>query len=203
MLCVTLFASMQVIRMTKFLSIINLCLISGLAMTLTSCTSPAYTVQSHSTSTSPARLPSVALYFYPTEGQSKEQQERDRFACYQWAKKQTGYDPSQQQLAPHQRIEVQSATPPGSDTAVGAITGAIIGSILSSRNDRGKSMAFGAITGAMLGSAAEQNKRQQAEQLQQYYDSKDAQGYVKFERQASDYRRAMSACLEGRGYTVG
>ena len=171
-----------------------------LSFALISCAPPAYTVRSHTTS--PPPLPSTTLYFYPTKGQSKAQQDRDRFECYQWAKKQTGYDPGQEQLAPHQRIEVQSATPPGSDTAAGAITGAVIGSMLSPRHGHGQSMVFGAITGAMLGAASEEAKQQHAEQLQQHYDDKDAQRYARLEHQASDYRRAMSACLEGRGYTV-
>ena len=191
---------LQVEHMHKYKNPIYLIVISLLSFVLISCAPPAYTVRSRTTS--PPPLPSVTLYFYPTTGQSKAQQDRDRFECYQWAKKQTGYDPGQEQLAPHQRIEVQSATPPGSDAAAGAITGAVIGSMLSPRRDHGQSMVFGAITGAMLGAASEEAKKQQAEQLQQRYDTKDAQRYARLERQASDYRRAMSACLEGRGYTV-
>lgn len=180
--------------------LIYLIVIIALSLMLISCAPPAYTVRSKTTSAPP--LPSVTLYFYPTKGQSKSQTDRDRFECYQWAKKQTGYDPSQKQLAPHQRIEVQSATPPGADTAAGAFTGAVIGSMLSPRHGHGESMVFGAITGAMLGAASEEAKQQHAEQIQQHYDTKDAQRYAQLERQASDYRRAMSACLEGRGYTV-
>ena len=56
--------------------------------------------------------------------------------------------------------------------------------------------------GSMLGAGSEQAKQEQAERIQQHYDSKDAQRYARLERQASNYRRAMSACLEGRGYTV-
>lgn len=186
--------------MSKYEMLIKIFLFSSLSMLLISCAPPAYSVRSHTVS-QPA-LPSVTLYFYPTKGQSKDQQERDRYECYNWAKKQSGYDPSQKQLAPHQRIEVQSATPPGSDTAAGAVTGAVIGSILSPRHDRGHSMVFGAITGAILGAASEQAKQEHAEQIQQHYDAKDAQRYAELERQANDYRRAMSACLEGRGYTV-
>ena len=174
--------------------------ISILSFTLLGCSPPAYTVQTHTSPPPPA--PSVTLYFYPTKGQSKSQQERDRFECYEWAKKQTGYDPGQKQLAPHQRIIVQSATPPGADTASGAITGAVIGSMLSPRHDHGKSIFFGAITGAMLGAASEEAKQKHAEQLQQQYDAKDEKDYARMERQANDYRRAMSACLEGRDYTV-
>jgi len=35
------------------------------------------------------------LYVYPKRGQSEQQQSEDRFACHQWAVKETGYDPSQ------------------------------------------------------------------------------------------------------------
>lgn len=35
------------------------------------------------------------LYIYPKEGQSKKQQENDRFSCYQWSVKQTGFDPTE------------------------------------------------------------------------------------------------------------
>ena len=31
---------------------------------------------------------------YPKEDQSKDQQEKDEFECYKWAKERTGYDPS-------------------------------------------------------------------------------------------------------------
>lgn len=186
--------------MPKINNIFKLSLLIVLSIILISCAPPTYTVRSHPES--PPALPSVTLYFYPVKGQSKEQQERDRYECYQWAKKKTGYDPSQEQLAPHQRIEVRSATPPGSDTAAGAVTGAIIGSMLAPRHHSGRSMVFGAITGAMIGSASEQAKQEQAQQIQQSYDVKDQQRYARLERQASDYRRAMSACLEGRGYTV-
>ncbi|MEJ2360121.1 MAG: hypothetical protein P8Z75_01640 [Gammaproteobacteria bacterium] len=35
------------------------------------------------------------LYIYPKQGQSEKQQADDRFTCYQWSVKQTGYDPTQ------------------------------------------------------------------------------------------------------------
>lgn len=42
----------------------------------------------------PALLPDE-LYIYPKQGQSKQKQADDRFACHQWSVKQTGYDPTQ------------------------------------------------------------------------------------------------------------
>ena len=151
--------------------------------------------------TQPLHL-SVTVYFYPTKGQSPAQQDRDRYECHLWAVKQSGYDPAQAALAPHQRVEVRSATPPGADTAAGAVTGAVVGSIIAGPHDHGQGLVFGAITGAMMGAASEQAKQEQAARMQQHYDAKDAQRYAVLERHARDYRRAMSACLEGRGYNV-
>ena len=34
-------------------------------------------------------------FAYPTKDQTQEQQQQDHFACYSWAKQQTGVDPSQ------------------------------------------------------------------------------------------------------------
>ena len=33
------------------------------------------------------------LMIYPKEGQSVEQQEKDKFECYGWAKNESGFDP--------------------------------------------------------------------------------------------------------------
>jgi len=35
------------------------------------------------------------LFIYPTKGQDAQQQEKDKFDCYQWAKQNTGIDPTQ------------------------------------------------------------------------------------------------------------
>jgi hypothetical protein len=147
-------------------------------------------------------VPTTTIYFYPTKGQSQDQQERDRYECYRWAVKQTGFDPGQAQLAPHQRVQVTPTAPPGSDTAAGAVTGAVVGSMLSSRHDSGFGMVFGALYGAMIGAASDEERQRQAAQVQQQYDAKDAQRYARLEKQSRDYQRAMTACLEGRGYTV-
>jgi hypothetical protein len=35
----------------------------------------------------------AGIYAYPRNGQSGEQQQRDKFECHQWAVQQTGFDP--------------------------------------------------------------------------------------------------------------
>ena len=33
------------------------------------------------------------LFIYPANGQSTEQQDKDKFECYNWARNDTGFDP--------------------------------------------------------------------------------------------------------------
>ena len=146
--------------------------------------------------------PSTEVYFYPNKGQSAAQQERDRYECYLWAMKQTGFDPSAPQLAPHQRLQVVPAPPPGRDTAAGAITGAVIGAVVSPPGKTAEGAAVGAVAGAVAGAASEAARQEQAARVQERYDQRYAQRAARLEQQASSYRRAMAACLEGRGYTV-
>ncbi len=55
--------------------------------------------------------PAVAqqLFVYPTKGQSPERQNRDRYECHAWAVQQTGFDPSNLQLA---QAPATAAPPP-------------------------------------------------------------------------------------------
>jgi hypothetical protein len=171
------------------------------AVVLWGCAPPGYTVKKKPVDTSPPP-PTTTVYFYPTRGQSEQQQDRDRYECYLWAVRQSGFDPGQAQLAPHQRIEVKPVAPPGADTASGAVSGAIIGSMVAPHYDRGFGLVFGAITGAMIGAASDAARQEEAERIQRHYDAREAQRYAHLEKQARDYQRAMTACLEGRGYAV-
>lgn len=150
----------------------------------------------------PAELPSTQVYFYPKAGQSAEQQDRDRYDCYLWAKKQTRFDPSDPRLAPHQQVQVEPVPPSGHDTLQGAATGAVIGAAVSRHGERAGGAIVGAVAGAAIGAASDASRQEQARRIQQRYDSEQAAEMATNERQAADYRRAMAACLEGRGYSV-
>ncbi len=171
----------------------------GAILALAACAPPRYAVQP---TAAPSPPPSTQVYFYPTRNQSPAQQERDRYECYLWAVKQTGFDPSTPQLAPHQRLEVVPQPPPGHDVAAGAVTGAILGAIVSPPRQSAEGALFGAVAGAIIGAASEAARQEQAERIQEYYDRRDTQRAGRIEQQAGNYRRAMAACLEGRGYTV-
>ena len=134
---------------------------------------------------------------YPNKGQSAEQQEKDKFDCYTWAKDQTGFDPMQ--------VPTATAPPPGQQppqssavrgAAGGALAGVAIGAIAG---DAGKGAAIGAASGALVGGMRRRDQQQQQAQAQQQWEQEQAANYA---NQRNNYNRAYGACLEGRGYTV-
>jgi len=140
------------------------------------------------------------VYFYPLQGQSAQQQDRDRYECYNWSVRQTGFDPARHLAPGEERDSVVPAPSSGGQTiGAAAAVGAVIGAITASPGHGAKGAAIGALAGTVVGSAAAASQQQQAPQVTHYRDSR---GVRRYEQQATDYRRAMSACLEGRGYSV-
>jgi len=144
----------------------------------------------------------VQVYFYPQTGQTTEQQSRDHFECYNWAIKQTGFDPSQSSIPPERRVRVVPMPPPGHDTITMAIAGAVLGALIGGPRHAAEGALIGAAGGAMAGAASDTARQQSAQELEDAYDRSDRAGNAEYERKAFDFRRAMSACLEGRGYSV-
>ena len=92
---------------------------------------------------------------YPAKGQSPQQQDKDKYQCYGWAREQSGFDPMQ--AAPQQAAQPgaqQSAAPTAPPTVSGgalvkgAAVGAAAGELAS--NDAGRGAAAGALTGVVL-----------------------------------------------------
>jgi hypothetical protein len=134
---------------------------------------------------------------YPNKGQSQDQMEKDKYECYSWAKKQTGFDPMQTPQAtapPPQQEAPQGGVLRGGarGAAVGAVGGAIAG-------DAGKGAAIGAASGALIGGM---RRRDQQRRQQQSQDQWAQQQTAQYSQNRNNYNRAFSACLEGRGYTV-
>lgn len=128
------------------------------------------------------------LYIFPKNGQSAEQQAKDKQECESWARGQTGYDPAA-------RPPAQSAAPQGGvvrGAARGAAVGAAVGAIAG---DAGKGAAMGAAGGGLMGGMRRRDQQaQQGAEAQNWQSQQDAK--------AAENRRAMSACLTGKGYTV-
>ena len=150
--------------------------------------------------------PDTDVYFYPAQGHavSAEQQDRDKYECHTWAVQKTGFDPSQPNVPPHQRVRVVAGgPPPGTDVAAGAVIGAVVGAAVSNPWHAGRGAVLGAIAGAAIGGIADAERTAEANRIEDAANARahDAQAAA-FERRATDYRRAMMACLEGRGYSV-
>jgi len=142
------------------------------------------------------------VYFYPKEGQTPERQSRDQYECYNWAMQNTGFDPSQSSIPPERRVKVVPMPPPGHDTAVMAIAGAVLGALIAGPRHAGAGALIGAGSGAVIGATSDISRQQYAQQMDEAYNRPDQALDTRYEAKANDFRRAMGACLEGRGYSV-
>ncbi len=147
-------------------------------------------------------VPLTQVYFYPKEGQTAEQQSRDHYDCYNWAVKQTGFDPGQSAIPTDQRVRVVPMPPPGHDTATLAIAGAVLGALIGGPRHAVGGALIGASSGAIAGAASDSARQESARQQEEAYASRDRARDDRLAERASGFRRAMSACLEGRGYSV-
>lgn len=150
----------------------------------------------------PPQEPTGQVYSYPARGQSPERQERDRYECHEWSVRQTRFDPSvvTYRPAPAPPVRVVPVPPPGTSLLGGAVAGALIGAAVSGWHHQASGAAIGAAAGAVLGGIADAARVQQAREIESVYASRTATS--SFDGRASGYRRALSACLQGRGYTV-
>jgi hypothetical protein len=151
--------------------------------------------------------PDTAVYFYPAQGHAVptvEQQDRDKYECNTWAVQKTGFDPSLPNVPPHQRVRViAGGPPPGAATAAGAVTGAVVGAAVSNPWHAGRGTLIGALAGAAIGGIADVERSSEADRLQAQAEADDSHvRNAALEQRAMNFRRAMSACLEGRGYSV-
>ena len=145
-------------------------------------------------------LAQIGMIIYPAGGQSPEQQKADEDACTEWAEAQTGLrlqagtvntDSAAQAAQQQAAAATQGAAVAGA--ARGAVAGVAIGAITG---DAGTGAAVGAVAGAMRGRRAK--RRVEAQAAQQGAAQAEAQN-----QEAIDtFKRAVGACLEGRGYTI-
>jgi hypothetical protein len=118
---------------------------------------------------------------YPAKGQSAKQQDKDKYACYGWARDQTGFDPAQAQQA----AAPAAGMPPG-----GLLRGAAGGATIAAATDHDP--AHGAAAGMVGIAVRERVRAAQAAQQQQAVRA----------QQKAGYDRAFKACMEGRGYVL-
>lgn len=153
----------------------------------------------------PAMAPDTNVYFYPTEHSiPQEQQDRDKYECNTWAVQQTGFDPSDPQLPPHQRMQiVAGGPPPGAAVGAGALTGAITGAAVSRPWQAGRGALLGGLAGAAIGGIVEAERNNEVNRVQAQANAAASQTQTAaLEQKSTAFRRAISACLAGRGYSV-
>jgi Glycine zipper 2TM domain len=146
--------------------------------------------------------PPQKIFVYPNNGQTPQQTDRDRYECHVWAVQQTGVDPSRPDASPYERVVIQPTAPPGTGTAVGAIGGAILGSLIAGPRNAGAGFVLGAASGAIVGTAADANAQAQAQTQARQTQAQINQAAAEGRARADSYHRALGACLQGRGYTV-
>ncbi len=129
-----------------------------------------------------------ALEVRGLRGQSQEQGRRDRYECHNWAFAQTGQAPP---AAPVAAPPVDSKADLKAErigrAIVGATIGGAIGSLFGDWHDQNENILAGAAVGAGIGAATAGAGRKEAPPAPEG---------------PSDYLRALTACLEGRGYSV-
>ncbi|WP_395699378.1 YMGG-like glycine zipper-containing protein [Aquabacterium sp.] len=147
----------------------------------------------------PPVVEEAPMYFYPERGQPDELQSRDRYECYRWAAQQTNTDPG---MTPVRQVRGPTIMPPvrdGADVVAGAATGAVLGAAVSSPRHAGENAVIGAIFGTFLGALAQESRAQAIEQAQARQQQAAAASRVP----TDNFRRAMAACMQGRGYRIG
>jgi hypothetical protein len=142
----------------------------------------------------------LGMVVYPAQNQTKEQQNADEQACYAWANQQTGIDPAKVKPNTDSAARAAGAKMDSAATgaavggaARGAAKGAAIGAIAG---DAGDGAAIGAAAGAVAGRRAKRRAVSQAEQ------QGAAQAQAQAAQQIDTFKKAMAACLEGKGYTI-
>lgn len=132
------------------------------------------------------------LFVYPSNGQTKEQQESDEYQCYNWAKGETGFDPM---AAPTASEPPPAQKAPKGGLVRGAARGAAVGAIIDGSDGAKK----GAGAGAVVGGARRADQNRQQGQEQQQWEAEQSQQYAE---NRNRYNKAYSVCMEGRGYSV-
>lgn len=154
-------------------------LVSGLAFTQNTPAPPA----------SPSSK--IGVFVYPRNNQSATQQSQDETACYASAQQQTGIDPAAPPAQAPKSDQKKGGAAKGA--AGGAAGGAAIGAIAG---DAGTGAAIGATAGAVRGRRQQKKANKQAEQQAQ------ASAQSQQQQKLDTFKRAFSACIDAKGYSV-
>jgi len=122
----------------------------------------------------------------PTRSQSPDQARRDRYECHNWAVEQTGsapvrVDPTEEVAVERERDIERVLTGAGIGSTVGAVAAGVGGY----DEDPVAKIVAGGVLGAAVAAITGRKKKKEAP-----------------DPEVEEYLRALSACLEARGYEV-
>jgi uncharacterized protein YcfJ len=136
---------------------------------------------------------SAGLYVFPAKKQSAETQSKDETECYKWAVQQSNYDPMNPTKVEVKQVDKSADGSAVVGAAKGAAAGVAIGAIAG---DAGKGAAIGAVAGGLAGRRAKKvGDAQEQQQNQQAATQQSAE-------LLNNFKKAFTACLEAKGYTV-
>ncbi len=141
----------------------------------------------------PLALAQGDLFVYPKSGQTQEQQDKDTYECYGFAKNNSGFDPMAAPTASSPKPEEEGGV--GRGALGGALLGAAVGAIADGGDGAATGAAIGGIGGGLFGGMKNRNSRQEQEDWERQQQQQYASG-------RNNYNRAFAACMEGRDYTV-
>lgn len=151
----------------------------------------------------------LGVYVYPAKNQTMEKQSADEKQCFTWAQQQTGINPMAPPPPPSSTATAEQPPQSSSEagkgtvaksTAKGAVAGTAIGAIAGGT---GTGAAIGATTGVIGGVARKKKEKKEAQaQQQQAQQQAQTQAQAQEQQRLDTFKKAYSACLQGRGYTV-
>lgn len=136
---------------------------------------------------------SLGLYVFPSKQQSQATQDTDEAACYKWAQEQTGVDPMNPTKVQAAQVDKSVDGTAVVGAAGGAAAGAAIGAIAG---NAGEGAAIGAVLGGLRGRRAKVVGEEREQQANNQAAAAQEKAYM------DNYKKAFTACMEGKGYTV-
>ena len=139
---------------------------------------------------------SVGLFVYPSGGQAMAQQADDEAECFEWGENATGVDPRNPMAGV--RVDAPQTGGEGNAAAAGAVRGAARAGLIGNLADEDASdwAAAGALIGSIRGAARRDAQNQQSRQRA------NSEAQAQAEQNMETFKRAFTACMEGRSYTV-
>jgi hypothetical protein len=132
------------------------------------------------------------LYIFPKNPKSEAEQYKDDTDCFNSARNQSSYD--------GKVANAEGAPPPAQrsgGTVDGAVKGALAGTIIGAiAGNAGKGAAIGAGVGSVGGNANQREGNRAARQ------NAVAQEEARKQAALADLKRAYSACMDAKGYSV-